>query len=158
MQFVRIFLVFLGFALVQSAWAQPAYLDDRSSPEAVVLSLYDAINARDFARAWSYFDPDDAPSYSAYVRGFADTASVIVRTGSPVSERSAGEGQAWFVPVVLVSRQTDDREVVYSGCYALAQDPPRSRPPYAPIQITGGHFHVHDGPASTAIGDCAWVD
>ncbi|TIR87704.1 MAG: DUF1176 domain-containing protein, partial [Mesorhizobium sp.] len=35
--------------------AEAAYIDDRSSAEAVVRSLYSAINRHEFARAWGYF-------------------------------------------------------------------------------------------------------
>lgn len=149
--------VVIAFAWVAPAAAQTAYMDDRSSPEAVVASLYNAINMQDFARAWSYFDPDRAPSFSAYVRGFNDTDRVDVRTfaAEPVATET---GALWNVPVVLEARQDDGTLQVFAGCYQLAQAEPRRRPPYTPIAILQGHLHVHDGPADTAQGMCTWQD
>ncbi len=150
----------LALAIVMWGWALPVagqgtYLDDRSSPEAVIASLYNAINMGEFARAWSYYDPDHAPSFSAYVRGFDDTEHVAART-EPAT-RSDGENEAiWRVPVVLEARQSDGAVLVFSGCMVLAQPAPRQRPPYEPIAIRAGHFHVVDGPAASAEGDCDW--
>lgn len=137
--------------------AQDTYLDDRSNPEALVASLYNAINTRDFARAWSYFDPNSAPSYSAYIRGFDDTDRVEARTEVAVLTQD-GDTRSWQIPVVLVSHQIDGTVQVYAGCYLVGQAAQRRRPPYAPIAILSGHFHVHDGPAETAHGDCTWAE
>jgi hypothetical protein len=41
------------------------YLDDRSNPEAVVSSYYNAIDRREYARASSYFGKGTAPAYDA---------------------------------------------------------------------------------------------
>lgn len=148
----------LGLALVALTGplaAQDGYLDDRSSPQAVVASLYNAINNGDFARAWSYFDSNSAPSYTAYIRGFDETEHIEARMGEAILLETES-GMAWQVPVVLEARQSDGTMHVFSGCYNIAQAEPRRRPPYAPIAIQSGHFHVYDGPADAAQGDCHW--
>ncbi|HVY51583.1 MAG TPA: hypothetical protein VHA07_08475, partial [Devosia sp.] len=44
--------------------APPAYLDDRSTPEAVIASFYNAINRQEYARAWSYYeDGEGVPAF-----------------------------------------------------------------------------------------------
>ncbi|TGV49544.1 DUF1176 domain-containing protein, partial [Mesorhizobium sp. M2D.F.Ca.ET.160.01.1.1] len=49
-----VILSLAGFA--HSAFAADApYIDDRSSADAVIRSLYSAINRHEFARAWGYF-------------------------------------------------------------------------------------------------------
>ena len=149
--FVLIWVVFLALPAV----AQEAYLDDRSTPEAVVASLYDAINAGDFARAWSYFHTDHAPSFSAYRSGFEDTDHVTAHLG-PAAQLPGDEGQRWQVPVVLEAAQQGGDVALFSGCYLLGQDAPRRRPPYAPIAILSGHFHRVDGPVAELQGDCDW--
>jgi len=133
------------------------YIDDRSSPEAVITSLYNAINAEDFARAWSYFDQDTAPSYSAYIRGYDETEWVEVRTGT-AEPIAADSGQAWQVPVVLEATEEGGAVRFFEGCYYLTQEEPRNRPPYAPIAIQSGHFHVVDAPGETVQGSCNWPD
>ncbi|MGH6859926.1 MAG: hypothetical protein ACRECY_06700, partial [Phyllobacterium sp.] len=39
----------------------PEYLDDRSTPETVIKSYYNAINRQEYARAYSYYAPDSPP-------------------------------------------------------------------------------------------------
>ena len=47
--------------------AQPAYLDDRSTPEAVISSFYNAIDRQEYARAWSYYeDGQGVPAFDVY--------------------------------------------------------------------------------------------
>lgn len=131
--------------------AEERYIDDRSGPEEILTSLYNAINAGDFARAWSYFAPYEAPSFSAYIRGFEETEHVRLQTGQP--ER---DGARWHVPVVLEARQTDGSTSIFTGCYTVLDAVPRTRPPYQPIAIQSGHFHAFDGPLEEAQGDCHW--
>jgi hypothetical protein len=54
--------------LVSPALAQdePEYLDDRTTPETVISSYYNAISRREYARAHSYFGRDDAPAYDQW--------------------------------------------------------------------------------------------
>jgi len=64
------------------------YLDDRSTPEAVINSYYDAVNKRGYSRACSYWEPGAAeselPPFESFVAGYADTASVAVTLGEVV--------------------------------------------------------------------------
>ena len=70
--------------------AVPAYLDDRSTPEQVVTSMYNAINRQEYLRAHSYYDPGTAPEWPAFREGYQNTASVRLRTGEIITEGAAG--------------------------------------------------------------------
>src|SRR5438105_1859721 len=54
-----------------------AYLDDRSSPAAVINSYYNAIAQRQYLRAYSYWEISDSlPPFATFQQGFADTTAV----------------------------------------------------------------------------------
>ena len=76
-------------APAQAADASP-YLDDRSTPESLVRSLYNAINRQEYARAYTYFDPPPAADFDAYVAGFENTERVDLALGEPFEEGAAG--------------------------------------------------------------------
>jgi hypothetical protein len=54
-----------------AALGQTAFIDDRSSPETVIRSLYNAIDRDEFARAYSYFANPPADSVEAYAQSLA---------------------------------------------------------------------------------------
>lgn len=102
---------------------QPAYLDDRSTPGALVRSLYNAINRQEYARAWSYFAEPPAASVDAYAQGYADTGHVDAIAGTPHEEGAAGS--IYFdVPVAIRARSLDGSEAVFAGCYTLRMSNP----------------------------------
>jgi hypothetical protein len=77
---MRTSLALIALLLASPALAQdePAYLDDRSTPEAVISSYYNAINRAEYARAYSYFGADFAPGYDSWEFGYSDTSHVEV--------------------------------------------------------------------------------
>ena len=67
------------------------YLDDRSSAAAIVKSLYNAVNRKEYARAWDYFgDQKPAEDVEAFAKGYENTTQVDVTTGNVASEGAAG--------------------------------------------------------------------
>ena len=76
-----------------SAFAQETpYLDDRSSAAAIVTSLYNAVNRKEYARAWDYFgDRKPAKDVETFAKGYENTTQVKVRTGNVASEGAAGD-------------------------------------------------------------------
>lgn len=135
---------------------QEVYIDDRSTPQAVIESLYNAVSLHDYPRAWSYFDPATAPEYDGFAAGYADTDHVDVRSGDAVAEGAAGSTY-WMVPVVIEATRTDGSVAVFAGCYVLRQSNPylRDRPPYDPISIFKGRLRPSSAPFELAEGDCA---
>jgi len=69
-----------------------------------------AINARDYARAWSLGGRSSSPSYAAFVQGFASTASDTLTILSV---------NGHTVTVRLAARQTDGAVITYQGTYTV---------------------------------------
>lgn len=116
----------------------PPTLDDRSDPESLIRSLYNAVNRREFARAWSYFSVLPSKSYDAFADGYADTAFVDVATGRPVSEGAAGS-IFHMIPVAIRATDARGNETAFSGCYTIRQvNPQMQEPPFRPLSIEKG--------------------
>jgi hypothetical protein len=109
--------------------AMPDYLDDRSTPQSLVKSFYNAVDRQEYARAYTYF-ADGAPlPYPAFAQGYADTASVSVLTGKAESDGAAGS--TYFnLPVAIDAVSKTGTHKQFAGCYTLRlvqpaiQDPP----------------------------------
>lgn len=120
------------------------YLDDRSTAEEVLRSYYNAINRKEYVRAYSYWshpgsgEASQPASYPQFEQGYKDTASVEITLGQV--KNSAAAGSAYYgVPVTLVSKQTDGSTKTFAGCYTLQQPQPRNfgAPPFTPMGIQG---------------------
>ena len=119
----------------------PDYTDDRSTPLAVVASLYNALNRQEYLRAWSYFGAGAVADYPSFRHGYQDTAVIDVAYGAVQSEGAAGTIYS-TVPLALAAHQTDGSVAFYAGCYTLAQVQPavQELPPFRPIEIREGHL------------------
>jgi hypothetical protein len=134
----------LGFVCLfaSQVFAETPYIDDRSSPERVVESLYSAINRKEYARAWSYFGTPPVKDYDAFVQGFAKTESVEIALGVASSDGAAGTIYH-EVPIALKARDADGTEKVLAGCYRLSQtSATASGPPFVGIQINKGEIKL----------------
>ena len=88
-------------AFPSRASADDKYLDNRSDAAALVRSLYNAVNRKEYARAWDYFgDPKPADTYDKFVEGYVGTTRVDVATGA-VSEEGAAGSIFYQVPVAI---------------------------------------------------------
>ena len=113
-------------------------MTDRSTPEATIRSLYDAVNRREYARAYSYWEPmsADLPSFDDFQQGYADTVSVDVTMGDVGG--GVGAGQLFFsVPVTLLATRSDASTQTFVGCYILHLARPQIQavPPFHPMGI-----------------------
>ena len=149
------------FAIVTSlfpltAHAQDSYLDDRSTPSAVIESLYNAINARQYLRAYNYFAPDAVADYDNFKAGYQNTDSVTLRLGEPLAEGTAGTTYT-HIPTVIRATESDGTEQVYTGCYLVAALSPSAQdtPPFVPIRIADGTLTPTADAFETASGHCA---
>ncbi|HEU4324032.1 MAG TPA: hypothetical protein VFS21_12860 [Roseiflexaceae bacterium] len=117
-----------------------AYLDDRSTPEGVILSFYNAINRREYVRAYSYWEPEAAaqnlPPFAEWQGGYADTGTVQVTVWRAASDAGAGQIN-YGVPVIVTSQQRDGSSLAFGGCYRLHLANPgiQSEPPFRPRGI-----------------------
>lgn len=103
---------------------QLPYYEERTDPVNALVSFYNAINRKEYERAYGYFqgapnpDPSLVAPYAQWVKGYADTASVTVAVGKAVEDAGAGNIYASF-PVVLTAKHTDGSTQVFSGCYFM---------------------------------------
>ena len=128
------------------------YVDDRSDGAALVRSLYNAIERKEYARAYSYFgDRPPAGDYESFVAGYKDTVDVAVKTGTSAQEGAAG---SVYTPVPVAIRSVDKagRERVFAGCYitrivnAAVQEPP-----FTPLHIESAELEEVKVPFDQAV-------
>jgi hypothetical protein len=143
-----------GSARAQEHAPEPAYQDDRSTAESVIGSFYDAVNRREYARAYSYWEPGaaeaDLPPFEGFEAGYADTVHVDVSLGDIGS--GVGAGQIYYsVPVTLVSSMADGSSQTFVGCYTLHLARPQIQavPPFSPLAIQRATVQQVDGDADT---------
>lgn len=141
-------------ALTQPSWAQTGegyYLDDRSSPQALVRSLYNAIGRKEYGRAWSYFATPPADTIEAYAEGYADTESIELEVGAPAEEGAAGSVY-YTLPVAIEARGADGKERVFAGCYTMRMANPQVQAEeFQPMRIEKGRLAPSSGPVERAL-------
>ncbi|MBN9076678.1 MAG: DUF1176 domain-containing protein [Rhizobiales bacterium 65-79] len=148
----RLTALTIGFLLLPAAaHAEDAYLDDRSTPEALVRSLYNAIDRHEYARAYSYFSKPPAKDVDAYAKGFADTAHVKLLTGAAGGEGAAGSTY-YNLPVAIEAVDKKGGSKVYAGCYTLRlADPTIQADKYDPLHIEKGELKPAKGDLADAL-------
>ena len=92
--------------------------DERGDPIETLMSYYEAINAKDYRRAYRFWETPESP-YERFVAGFAQTNRVrLLVEPSGRNEGAAGSVYAEVtVIVVATTRAGNDR--VFAGCYVL---------------------------------------
>ncbi|WP_273725114.1 hypothetical protein [Brucella gallinifaecis] len=118
----------------------PDYRDDRSSPQAVIESYYNAINRKEYARAYSYYSEEGRePDFKKFAKGYDGTKSVKVAVRKTDPDPGAGQIY-WSLPIAIESESDDGNKQVYTGCYTLRLTNPAMQevPPYKPIEIMTG--------------------
>ena len=123
------------------------FLDDRSGPLETVSSLLNALNRKEYVRAYGYYQNSSIypGSYYQYVAGYADTVTIIAGFGTSQSEVVAG-GLYYKQPLAMRVQKTDASIQTFVGCYTLQLAKPTAQdtPPYQPMGITAGNFNVVD--------------
>jgi hypothetical protein len=132
------------------------YLDDRSTPEEVLRSLFNAINSREYDRAYSYWDlqaPNTGlPSYAQFKAGYANTASVDLTIGQVAGGVAAGN--LYFqVPTTLVAHTTEGQTQTFVGCYTLHLGQPavQDLPPFQPMAIQSANVRPVPNDANASV-------
>jgi len=107
---------------------------ERGDPLAALVSYYDAINARDYRRAYRYWETP-ASSFEQFARGFADTERVhLLVDPSPRFDGAAGSAYAEIFTVVVTTTRAGS-ERVFAGCYVLRR---------SNVQDRGWHIYRAD--------------
>lgn len=128
-----------GVAEVTPVQNPTDYLDDRSSAESVLRSLFNAINSRQYVRAYSYWEPnaEGLPPYAEFEQSFAQTDYVdLFHVGEVRTEARAGQ-QYFAVPYIISVTNTDESVEAFAGCYLmhLANPAIQGTPPFQPLGI-----------------------
>ena len=88
----------------------------------LVIDYYAAIDARDYAKAYSLWSDNGAASgqsFEHFSGGYANTRSVKASVGETVDEEGAAGSRFIQVPVELVAVQRDGSERNYRGRFIL---------------------------------------
>ena len=114
--------IILNFARDQSSepgdGPQNGPQDDRGDPIGTLSSYYDAINSKDFRRAYRYWESNPS-SYEQFARGFADTDRVrLLLEPPPRLEGAAGSSFAEISAVIIATTRSGG-ERIFAGCYTL---------------------------------------
>ena len=139
------------FASAVPALAEEPYMDDRSTPEALVRSLYNAINRHEYSRAYSYFSEPPAKDLDSYAKGFENTTSVKLLEGDAASEGAAGSTY-FSLPVAIEATAKNGDKHVFGGCYTLRlAEPTIQTTPFTPLHIEKGDLKPAKGDLSAAL-------
>ena len=111
------FLVVL-LLITAPALAQTGPRDDRNDPVAALASYYDAINSKDYRRAYGYWE-SPASSYDEFVKGFADTDRVRLLVEPPARVEGAAGSLYTELTTVVVATARSGNKHVFAGCYVL---------------------------------------
>ncbi|MFZ1041149.1 MAG: hypothetical protein WAN58_07540 [Anaerolineales bacterium] len=121
------------------------FLDDRSGPLETVTSLLNALNRKEYVRAYGYYqNPTIYPgTFDQYAAGYADIATIIAVFGTSQSEVAASK-LYYKQPLAMRVQKIDASIQTFVGCYALqlAQPTAQYTPPFQPMSITAGNFNV----------------
>jgi hypothetical protein len=119
------------------------FLDNRSGPVETVSSFLNAINLKQYVRAYIYFqDPATFPGpYDPWAAGYANTDTITVTFGTFTSEGAAGS-LYYKVPLALKVLTTASSTQTFVGCYTLRLSQPavQGTPPFRPMGIVSGKF------------------
>jgi hypothetical protein len=129
------------------------YIDNRSGAVEVVSSLFNAINRKEYVRAYSYWENPASTlgNYDLYAAGFNDTNVITATFGAVTSD--AGAGQIYYmVPVAEIVQTTSATVQTFVGCYTLHLSNPgmQGTPPFEPLGISQGHFTLVPNGTNTA--------
>lgn len=92
--------------------------DDPSNPIAALASYYEAINSKDYRRAYRFWESPES-SFERFVAGFADTDRVrLLVEPSTRIEGAAGSVYAEVTTIVVATTRAGN-ERVFAGCYTL---------------------------------------
>ncbi|HEY0725016.1 MAG TPA: META domain-containing protein, partial [Pyrinomonadaceae bacterium] len=92
--------------------------EDRSDPIAALRSYYDAINARDYRRAYGYWE-SPTTSFDRFASGFADTDRVRVLVEPPARLDGAAGSIYAEISTIVVATTRAGIERVFAGCYTM---------------------------------------
>jgi hypothetical protein len=143
-------------SMAQSQPELPDYLDDRSTPEQLIHSYFNALNRSEYVRAFSYFAPDVFESFDAMQFKYDDVVKLDVTIGQSAQESAAGANYYQF-PVEVEYEHAEGQHHIERGCISIRWPRPQAddRPPFEPMAITGADLHAEgEAPQGFAPAKC----
>lgn len=118
------------------------FIDNRSDPVDLIRSFYNAVNRKEYVRAYGYWNnPGQSGSsqpqaYQDFAKGYADTAEVQLSTSTVAGGVAAGT-EYFRVPFILKSTSTAGVTQIFVGCYVMGRPNPADfgTPPFRPLQL-----------------------
>ncbi len=134
--------------------SQPPYQDDRSNPYALMESWANALNRREYLRAYSYWEPGAVQlhSYNVFEQGYANTRYVQLTIGAITY--GVGAGNVYYsVPATLVVQTNSGATQTFVGCYQLHLGQPANQetPPFQGLAIQSASVRQVSNGANTAF-------
>ncbi|MFN4271522.1 MAG: DUF1176 domain-containing protein [Aliihoeflea sp.] len=125
------------------------FRDDRSSPQALVQSLYNAIERGEYERALSYFAERPVETAEEFAATFEDMDRISVVTGL---SRQEGEGaeRVHEVPLAVEIQGENWESRVLAGCYTVRAQFSADGS-FQPYLIAGGALEATDAPLEEAL-------
>jgi hypothetical protein len=101
----------------------PPY-EDRGDPVSLLASYFNAVNRKEYPRAWAYWENPPNPSYEDFVQGYAETAHVLLAVRPPTFIEGAAGSQYTNIPTLLIVTHTDNSQHNFVGCYVARRANP----------------------------------
>jgi len=125
----------------------PQPFADQLDPVLLLASFYNAVNLRDYARAYGYWEsPPNQASFNQFAQGYADTAVVVGIVRLPLREGVAAGSSYASLQTVLISIRNNGSQQVYAGCYVGR----RSNVPAGDSPTPDPNWRLYDGRAAAA--------
>ena len=93
------------------------YCEVRSGPVRLLDSYYNAVNLREYSRAWGYWETPPSASFEEFAAGSAGTESVMLVVRSPTSFEEAAGSPCASVPTRLSAVHTDGSWHNFAGSF-----------------------------------------
>ena len=116
--------------------------DDRNDPIVTLASYYNAINAREYRRAYDLWE-SSPQSLEQFTKGFADTDKVRLLIEPPDHIEGAAGSSFVAISTVIIATTRSGNERVFAGCYTLRR---------SNVRDTGWHIYRANLAAVSATG------
>ncbi len=116
---IMIFVLMVGIpSFAQSN--PPLEYDNALEPENVLVAYFNAINVKDYARAFSYWESEpNGATLDQFAAGYNDTEAVEAFFRLPVRV-GAGAGNLYAeIPTIFIATHTDETIQYFAGCYVV---------------------------------------
>lgn len=141
--FINLILVFFVFGVN----AQTAKYENFDSATSLLASYYDAINQKDYRRAYGYWQTPPQ-NYEEFVKGFAETGKIRLIVEPPDRIEGAAGSLYVEIPTVLIAAQNNGKSQIFAGCYMLRKS--NLRPPERPKEDV---WHIYRANIKTVSPD-----